>query len=66
MAISDLDIWRAANELIKQHGENASTEAARMFDLMTDKGDIEGRRLWRKIGDAIKDLDGSPSTKPMN
>jgi hypothetical protein len=32
--ISDLDIWRAANLLIRQHGDDAELAAARRADLM--------------------------------
>jgi hypothetical protein len=39
MAISDLDIWRAANLLIKQHGDNAELVAAQRADLMLVRGD---------------------------
>jgi hypothetical protein len=31
--ISDLDIWRAANLLIRQHGDDAELAAARRADL---------------------------------
>jgi hypothetical protein len=41
--ISDLDIWRAANLLIHQHGADAELEAARLQDLMLARGDEEGR-----------------------
>jgi hypothetical protein len=50
--------------LIAQHGENAELEAGRMFDEMTEKTDFQGRRLWRRIGEAIKDLDTSRPTNP--
>ena len=32
--ISDLDIWRAATLLIRQHGDDAELAAARRADLM--------------------------------
>jgi hypothetical protein len=41
--ISDLDIWRAANLLIRQHGAAAELEAAHLQDLMLDRRDDEGR-----------------------
>jgi hypothetical protein len=39
--ISDLDIWRAANLLIREHGADADREAAHLQDLMLDRGDDE-------------------------
>lgn len=47
--ISELDIYRAANLVIKRHGVDAVIEAARMVDRMLDLGDLEGRDLWRRI-----------------
>jgi hypothetical protein len=38
--ISDLDIWRAANLLIGWHGAKAEAEAARLEDLLLDRGGI--------------------------
>ncbi len=37
--IPDLDIWRSANLLVKQHGEDAPIEAAMNADAMLEKGD---------------------------
>jgi hypothetical protein len=34
--ISELDIWRAANLLIRQHGADAELEAAQRADLVVD------------------------------
>ena len=39
----DIDIWRAANLIMKQHGENAEILAAQRADLMLERGDPEGR-----------------------
>ena len=43
--ISDLDIWRSANELIKQFGDTADIEAAARADALLDKGDLHGQRV---------------------
>ncbi len=53
---SDLDIYRSAKLLIDQHGDWAQTEAVRMFDLMTERGDLPGRRLWRRLERAILEI----------
>jgi hypothetical protein len=47
--IADLDVWRAANLLIRQHGPDAEIEAARKADLMLDRGDRDGEVLWMLI-----------------
>ena len=53
---SDLDIYRSANELIKQHGEDAPILAAMRGDELMDTGDMEGRAVWLRIVKAIEEL----------
>jgi len=55
--ISELDLYRAANLVIKRHGAEAVIEAARMIDCMLELGDVEGRDLWRRIRRAIETLE---------
>ncbi len=38
--IPDLDIYRSANLLVKQHGEDAPIEAAMRADAMLEAGQI--------------------------
>ena len=38
----DIDIYRSAHELIKQHGEAADIEAAMRADECLAAGDMEG------------------------
>jgi hypothetical protein len=54
--IAEIDIWRAANLLIRQHGQDAEIEAARKADLMLDRGDRDGEVLWLLIMRAIVTL----------
>ena len=53
---SDLDIYRSANELIKQHGEDAPILATMRADELMDTGDMEGRAVWLRIVKAIEEL----------
>ncbi len=53
---SDLDIYRSANELIKQHGDAADIEAAMRADELAADGDMEGRAVWLRILKAIEEL----------
>ncbi len=53
---SDLDIYRSANELIKQHGEAADIEAAMRADERLAAGDMEGEAVWLRIVKAIEEL----------
>lgn len=60
---SDLDIYRSANQLIRQHGDDARFHAAQTIDEMIDKGDIGGQAIWQRILDAIVELlDTGPKT----
>ncbi len=53
---SDLDIYRSANELIKQHGDAADIEAAMRADECLTAGDMEGEAVWLRIVKAIEEL----------
>ena len=53
---SDLDIYRSANELIKQHGDAADIEAAMRADKCLAAGDMEGEAVWIRIVKAIEEL----------
>lgn len=53
---SDLDIYRAAKELIKQHGEDALIHAAMRADELLDAGDMDGLAVWKRILAAVEEL----------
>ena len=54
--ISDIDIYRPANELIKQYGEAADIEAAMRADECLAAGDMEGEAVWLRIVKAVEEL----------
>ncbi len=49
---SDLDIYRTASVLIREHGEDADLEAAMRADVMLEKGCLDGSgpgsAFWRR------------------
>ena len=53
---SDLDVYRSANELIKQYGDAANIDAAMRADELMDAGDMEGEAVWLRIVKAIEEL----------
>ena len=53
---SDLDIYRAANLLIKQHGDDAPIHAAMRADEMLEKGAMDGKAVWVRIAKAVDEL----------
>ncbi len=54
--IPDLDIYRTANVLVKQHGEDAPIQAAMRADAMLEKGDLEGFAVWKRVVKAVEEL----------
>ena len=54
--VDDVDIYRSANLLVKQHGTEAPIEAAMRADAMLDRGDLDGAAVWRRIVAAINEL----------
>ncbi len=54
--IPDLDIYRSAQVLVKQHGQDAPVHAAMRADAMLDKGDLGGYAVWRRVLRAVEEL----------
>ena len=54
--VDDLNIYRAANELIEQHGEDAPLHAAMRANELMETGDMDGRAVWLRIVKAIEEL----------
>ncbi len=54
--LSDLDLWRAAQIMVKRYGDGAATEAAMRADEFLNQGIIDGKRLWMRIMPAIEEL----------
>jgi hypothetical protein len=55
--ISEIEIWRAANLLLKHYGHKAGVEAAARAAALKTAGDREGEAVWRRIADAILQLE---------
>jgi triphosphoribosyl-dephospho-CoA synthetase len=54
--IDDPDIFRAATLLIDKHGDDAALRAAQRADELLEDGDVDGTVVWRRIIDAIEEL----------
>jgi len=52
----NIDIYQTANELIKQHGEDAPIHAAMRADELLDAGDMDGQAVWKRILAAVEEL----------
>ncbi len=55
---SDLDIYRSAQALVKQHGADAPIHAAMRADALLEKGDLDGGAVWKRILRAVEELQG--------
>lgn len=54
---TDADIWRAARDLIADHGpRRAESHAAAQVDEMFSSGNFVGHLLWRRILKAVRGL----------
>ena len=56
MTAANIDIWRAANLLLKQHGKDAPIVAAQRTRQCMASGDVDGLRLWKRIAEAMLEL----------
>ncbi len=54
--VSDLDIYRSASVLIREHGEDAPIEAAMRADAMLESGDVDGYAVWKRIVKAVEEI----------
>lgn len=54
--LDEPDIWRAANLLLKNHGDNAPLVAAQRADEMLARGDMVGQAIWKRITAAVEEL----------
>ena len=54
--IPEIDIWRAANLMLKRYGEKALEESAMRADELAAAGDRDSAATWRRITDAVGQL----------
>ena len=57
--IPDLDIYRSAQVLVKQHGQDAPIHAAMRADAMLEAGDLDGCAVWKRVLRAVAELQGT-------
>lgn len=51
-----LDIHRAANPVVKQHGELAPLREAQRADELLEAGDLDGERVWLRILKSVEEF----------
>jgi hypothetical protein len=53
---SDIDIYRTASVLIREHGKDAALEAAQRADALLEKGSLDGQRVWKRVLAAVREI----------
>jgi hypothetical protein len=67
LLVEDTDIYRSANLLIKEYGEEAAIYAAMQVDACVESGDLDGKAIWLRVIESIKELqDTSPPRSPKS
>jgi hypothetical protein len=56
MTVADIDIWRSAHVLLKKHGKDAASVAAKHADEAMRAGDLDGLRRWKRVAEAMLEL----------
>ena len=56
MTPCDLDIYRTAAVLVKQHGEEAPIHATMRADALLAAGDLEGCAVFKRVLWAVEEL----------
>jgi hypothetical protein len=54
--IQDIDIYRTAQVIINQYGEEAVLEAMKRVDRYLSRNNANGAVLWNRVADAILTL----------
>lgn len=55
--MEEIDVYRAANLLIRQHGAlGAAIHAAQRVDELLAEGDMDGRNAWLRMLAAVREL----------
>jgi len=54
--IPEIEIWSAANLMLKLYGEKAQVESAACADELAAADDHKGAVVWRRITDAVEQL----------
>ena len=53
---TELDVWRSAAVLMREHGDGAAIEAAYRADERLEHVDIDGCALWKRVMTAVDEL----------
>ena len=66
MAIPETNIWRAANLLVQQHGDDAERVAVHRVEEMNELNDLGGSLTWGRIRVAVAELLQAKGSGPLH
>ena len=64
--MTEIEIWRAANLMLRWYGETAQQESARRADEFAAAGDPAGAAGWHRVIEAIGQLANRTPTGPLH
>jgi hypothetical protein len=64
--IPEIDIWRAANLMLKRYGDKALEESAIRADELAAASDDKGAAIWRRITTAVEQLANNTPSGPVH
>ena len=62
----EIDIWRAANLMLKSYGDKTFEESAARADELAAQDDHNGAASWRRIPDAVTQLSNKIPSGPLH
>lgn len=54
--MDDVQLWRAAVDLLNSHGEKAEAEALKLADAALDEGNIDSFTRWKRVSRLIGEM----------
>jgi len=64
--IPEIDIWRAAQLMLKRYGDNAFNESVARADELAAGDDQNGAATWRRIATAVEQLANTIPSGPVH
>ena len=64
--VPEIDIWRAAQLMLKRYGEQALEESAARADELSLTGDYDGAATWRRIMAAVAEFANTTPPGPLH
>ena len=66
MAMSEVDIYRSAQDLIRKHGDDAEQEAAALSAAALGAGDEDRADTWTRVARSVRGILDTPTSTRAN